>query len=80
MSTTFRVFSKATTLLAIISMQLCYAASTSPLTLFNNTQHQTEYSGITSVVVAQNDTIVFERYFEGRDESTLHNTRSATKT
>ena len=80
MSTTFRVFSKATTLLAIISMQLCYAASTSPLTLFNNTQHQTEYSGITSVVVAQNDTIVFERYFEGSDESTLHNTRSATKT
>jgi CubicO group peptidase (beta-lactamase class C family) len=39
-----------------------------------------EFKKITSVLIAKNGTPVFEAYFNGADATTLHNTRSATKT
>lgn len=39
-----------------------------------------QYEKITSVLVAQNGTLVFEGYYNGSDSTDLHNTRSATKT
>ncbi len=39
-----------------------------------------DFKKITSVLVSQNGEIVYEAYFNGADASTLHNTRSATKT
>ena len=38
------------------------------------------YERITSVLVAQHGKLLHEAYFNGADESSLHNTRSATKT
>lgn len=39
-----------------------------------------EFKEVTSVVVARKGTVVYEGYFGGADATTLHNTRSATKT
>ncbi len=39
-----------------------------------------DYKTVTSVLVYQRGNILFEDYFNGADASTLHNTRSATKT
>src|SRR5689334_21355867 len=39
-----------------------------------------EMKRITSVAVARRGHIAWERYFNGADAATLHNTRSATKT
>lgn len=38
------------------------------------------FTGITSVVISQNNKIVFEKYYNNADINTKHNTRSATKT
>ena len=39
-----------------------------------------DYGTVTSVLVYQRGTILYEQYFNGADAATLHNTRSATKT
>ena len=39
-----------------------------------------DFKMITSVAVARRGRLVWERYFQGADAATLHNTRSATKT
>ena len=39
-----------------------------------------DFKSITSVVVARRGRLAWERYFQGADAATLHNTRSATKT
>jgi CubicO group peptidase (beta-lactamase class C family) len=39
-----------------------------------------EFQKITSVLVARNGKLVFEAYYDGADATSLHNTRSATKT
>ncbi len=39
-----------------------------------------KYERITSVVVAQKGKVVFEKYYNGKDVNSKHNTRSATKT
>jgi len=39
-----------------------------------------EFKTITSVLIAKNGAPVFEAYFNGADATTLHNTRSCTKT
>jgi len=39
-----------------------------------------DFKSITSVAVARRGRLVWERYFQGADAATLHNTRSATKT
>jgi CubicO group peptidase (beta-lactamase class C family) len=38
------------------------------------------FEKVTSVLVAQNGTLIFEGYYNGADSTSLHNTRSATKT
>lgn len=38
------------------------------------------FKQITSIVIAHQGKLVFERYYNGAKDSTLHNTRSATKT
>ena len=40
---------------------------------------ETPLSGITSVLIAQNGTLVYERYFNGGDRDTLNDVRSASK-
>lgn len=39
-----------------------------------------DYEHITSVLIAKEGNVVFERYYNGSDSTSLHNTRSATKT
>lgn len=39
-----------------------------------------KYERVTSVVVAQNGKVLFEKYYQGNDVNSKHNTRSATKT
>ncbi len=39
-----------------------------------------DYGTVTSLLVTQKDKILYEHYFRGTNENTLHNTRSATKT
>ncbi|MBX2872410.1 MAG: beta-lactamase family protein [Saprospiraceae bacterium] len=39
-----------------------------------------KYEQITSVLVAKNGQILYEKYYNGRDQNSKHNTRSATKT
>lgn len=39
-----------------------------------------KYEQITSVLVAKNGKVVFEKYYNGADKNSTHNTRSATKT
>ena len=39
-----------------------------------------KYEQITSVLVAKKGQVVFEKYYNGNDKNSLHNTRSATKT
>ena len=39
-----------------------------------------DYGTVTSLLISQGSTILYEQYFGGADASTLHNTRSATKT
>ena len=39
-----------------------------------------QYQQITSIVIAHKGELVFEQYYNGSDQHTLHNTRSATKT
>lgn len=39
-----------------------------------------DYERITSVLIAKDGNVVFERYYNGNDNASLHNTRSATKT
>lgn len=38
------------------------------------------FKNITSILVARNGTLVYEKYYNGASEATLHNTRSSTKT
>ena len=38
------------------------------------------YEQITSILIAREGRVLFERYYSGADENSLHNTRSATKT
>lgn len=38
-----------------------------------------KYERITSVLIVKNSKLVFEKYYQGKDKSVLHNTRSATK-
>jgi|GEM_PF-487840 len=39
-----------------------------------------KYERITSVLVIQNSNLVFEKYYQGKNSNSRHNTRSATKT
>lgn len=39
-----------------------------------------EYEEITSVLIARGGEVIFEKYYNESDKSSLHNTRSATKT
>jgi len=39
-----------------------------------------KYEQIRSVLIAKNDKLLFEKYYNGANQSTLHNTRSVTKT
>jgi len=50
------------------------------LTEMSRAIHSGEFRKTTSVLVARRGKLVFEDYFGGADGSTLHNTRSATKT
>lgn len=38
-----------------------------------------KYERITSVLVIKNSNVVFEKYYQGKNQSSLHNTRSVTK-
>ena len=38
------------------------------------------FKNITSILVARNGKLVYEKYYNGASDTTLHNTRSATKT
>lgn len=38
-----------------------------------------KYEDITSVLVVKNSKLIFEKYYQGNDSTSLHNTRSATK-
>jgi hypothetical protein len=38
------------------------------------------YERITSVIVAHKGNVLFEKYYNGNDVNSKHNTRSATKT
>jgi len=46
----------------------------------DSTINSGKYERITSVVVAQKGKVVFEKYYNGKDVNSKHNTRSATKT
>ncbi len=39
-----------------------------------------KYERIKSVLIAKNGEVLFEKYYNGADENSMHNTRSATKT
>jgi len=39
-----------------------------------------KFERITSILIARNGKILFEKYYNGADKNSLHNTRSATKT
>ncbi len=39
-----------------------------------------KYEQVTSVLIAHKGEVLYEKYYNGTDENTLHNTRSATKT
>ncbi|AWX45609.1 6-aminohexanoate-oligomer exohydrolase [Flagellimonas maritima] len=39
-----------------------------------------DYEAITSVLIAKNGNLLFEKYFNGANQNTMHNTRSVTKT
>lgn len=39
-----------------------------------------KYEQITSILVAKNGKVIFEKYYNGSDSNSTHNTRSATKT
>ncbi|HMV26216.1 MAG TPA: serine hydrolase [bacterium] len=53
-----------------------------PTTLLklDSAANQGVLKNITSILIARHGTLVFENYYNGADEATLHNTRSATKT
>lgn len=46
----------------------------------DSTVRSGKYEKITSIVVAHKGKVVFEKYYNGNDMNSLHNTRSATKT
>ena len=50
------------------------------LTKMDSTVKVGTYERIRSIVIAQNGKVIFENYYNGADQSTQHNTRSATKT
>lgn len=56
------------------------AIAETPLDLFDEQQQAEHFSGITSVLVSHKGALIYEGYFEGTNDDTLHNTRSATKT
>ena len=74
--------------LRFVSILLCmwfgffpvYVTAATPLESFDNEQQQAQYAGITSLLVLHDNKLIYENYFEGADDNTLHNTRSATKT
>lgn len=54
--------------------------SNSMLTDMNSEVEKGTYEKITSILIAKDGKLLFEKYYNGNDENSKHNTRSATKT
>lgn len=56
------------------------SSTNSYLSSLDSTILSGKYEQITSVLIAQKGEVIFEKYYNGTNESSTHNTRSATKT
>jgi CubicO group peptidase (beta-lactamase class C family) len=67
-------------LLMLLAATLAAAQNADPYDAADAAIRNGDFKKITSVLVARDGKIVHEAYFNGADASTLHNTRSCTKT
>lgn len=80
MSNMYKAIQWVSAAVSLVISSTALAIERTPLSEFNETLRQEAFSGITSILVSQHQNILYEGYFEGADNATLHNTRSATKT
>lgn len=66
-------------IIALLSIFKIQCQNNKLLNELDNLIIENKYEKITSVVISQNNNIIFEKYYNGADKETLHNTRSATK-
>ena len=70
-------------MLIILLITSFYALNSQTNSLMNEVHEKIlagDYENITSIIVSKKGEIIFEKYYNGADSTTLHNTRSATKT
>lgn len=68
------------TLYAQLDFSNSNAISSQHLDELDNAIRSGKFERITSVLVAKNGKLLFEKYYNGNDQNSKHNTRSATKT
>ncbi|MDT0620283.1 serine hydrolase domain-containing protein [Croceitalea vernalis] len=84
MKTSFKIIIASLFFVQCLSAQLDFSSpNTEQPALLKEMSSKVEngdYENITSILIAQNGELIFEKYYNGNNESSLHNTRSATKT
>jgi len=71
---------KFISVLILFSASSVFYPQTNPYSELESLIGSNHFKGITSLVIAQNNKIIFEGYYNGADSETLQNTRSAVKT
>ena len=84
MKTSFKVIITCLFFVKGLYAQLDFSSSNTELhpllTEMTSKVENGDYENITSILVAQNGKLIYEKYYNGSTKNSLHNTRSATKT
>ncbi len=74
------VFFLVNTINAQIDFSETHLISNNSFTKMDSTVKAGKYEAITSILIAKDGKLIFEKYYGGNDKTSKHNTRSATKT